>query len=106
MPQIETMGNSSAASNKVGDAYFWNGRPDWDQVFARVKSNRKAHRIGVCFCGATAVGKDLKRMCGKYSNLKEGELRLMSIFVFFIKLIVNLCFSYIDCFFTLHKENF
>ena len=39
-------------------------------------------KIGVCFCGATIIGKDLKAKCKKYSNLEQ------------------------DLLFKLHKENF
>jgi hypothetical protein len=79
---IQVMGDVDRAANRVGDAYFWNGRPDWDQVFARRKKMRKVENIGVCFCGATNIGKDLKRMCAKYSSTAD------------------------KCIFTLHKENF
>ena len=40
--------------------------------------------VGVCFCGAEVIGKDLARMCAQYSTVAKGE-RFM---------------------FHLHKENF
>jgi hypothetical protein len=75
---------SGKKANAVGDAYFWNGRPDWDQIFARVKrsKNPRVSNIGVCFCGASNIGKDLKRMTSKYTSVAE------------------------NTYFTLHKENF
>lgn len=70
------------APNRFQDIWIWNGRPDWDEIFGEVKSQRQHADIGVCFCGTPIIGADLKAMCEKYSNVEE------------------------DCLFSLHKENF
>ena len=74
----------AARANQFLDIYVWNGRPDWDSIFAQVKCFRQptTHQIGVCFCGTPIIGKDLKKYCHKYSSLDDG------------------------CRFVLHKENF
>jgi hypothetical protein len=41
-----------------------------------------AVEVGVCFCGAPVIGKDLATMCSKYSSMQDKVL------------------------FKLHKENF
>ena len=74
-------------ANKLGGhnaIYVWNGRADWDQVFAVVVSSLPGDTkyVGCCFCGLAFIGKDLKRMCKKYSSQDE------------------------QLFFQLHKENF
>jgi hypothetical protein len=69
-------------SNRLQDIWVWNGRPNWDEVFAEVKEQRQHADIGVCFCGAPVIGADLKQMCNKYTNIEE------------------------NCTFSLHKENF
>jgi predicted ferric reductase len=86
--QSATMANPSTAANKYGDIWIWNGRPDWDQLFSKVvKGHAGLHAnspdIGVCFCGAPVIGKDLKKMCEKYSSSKAPQI-----------------------YFKLHKENF
>ena len=55
--------------NRLQDVWCWDGRPNWDQIFAYVKEQRRYRDIGVCFCGTPIVGKDLKDMCKKYSTL-------------------------------------
>ena len=79
--QIEKM-RDKRAENRFQDIWVWNGRPDWDGVFAEMKAQRQHADIGVCFCGTPVIGADLKSMCEKYSNKDE------------------------DCLFSLHKENF
>ena len=56
----------------------------WDVLVASVAANRRGDvkRVGVCFCGASVIGKDLKKHCRKYSSLER------------------------DLIFKLHKENF
>ncbi|RYH29171.1 hypothetical protein EON65_09455 [archaeon] len=70
------------AENRLQDIWIWNGRPNWDEIFREMKDQRQHSDIGVCFCGAPAIGADLTTMCEKYSNAEE------------------------DCIFSLHKENF
>ena len=75
----------ASAPNRLGQhVWVWNGRPDWNAIFARVAANRRGDvkRVGVCFCGASVIGKDLKKHCRKYSSLER------------------------DLIFKLHKENF
>ena len=109
------------------DIYCWDGRPQWNQVFATLKAEAQAARparpaaaaaaippahplppgisaappprqfaagstggdgggsateIGVCFCGAPVIGKDLRKACTNFSSLDDRVI------------------------FKLHKENF
>ena len=64
------------------DVWIWNGRPEWDDVFADIKEHRQHRDIGVCFCGAAVIGAALNRCCRKFTSVAE------------------------DCVFSLHKENF
>lgn len=68
--------------NRLQDVWVWNGRPHWDEIFKEMRDQRQHSDIGVCFCGAPAIGADLRTMCEKYSSVDE------------------------DCLFSLHKENF
>lgn len=70
------------AQNRFQDIWVWNGRPQWDEIFNEMKAQRQHSDIGVCFCGAPAIGADLRAMCEKYSSTAD------------------------DCLFSLHKENF
>jgi hypothetical protein len=70
------------AMNRFQDIWVWNGRPHWDEIFNEMKAQRQHSDIGVCFCGAPAIGADLRTMCEKYSSAAD------------------------DCLFSLHKENF
>ena len=79
--QIDIM-NTKSASNRFQDTWVWNGRPDWDQIFEKVRLDRQHRDIGVCFCGTPIIGADLDRQCKKHSSTDD------------------------DCVFTLHKENF
>jgi NADPH oxidase len=79
---IDTMKRGGNPPNRLQDVWVWDGRPEWDQIFADVKDQRQHSDIGVCFCGAPVIGNDLKKMCERYSSSKD------------------------DCLFTLHKENF
>jgi NADPH oxidase len=58
--------------NKVGDfMWIWNGRPVWDSIFAQVRDepgHGEGGDIGVCFCGAKVIGKDLQRCCKDFSH--------------------------------------
>eukprot|EP00937_MAST-01D_sp_MAST-1D-sp2_P005986 g5986.t1 len=87
MRQAMQGGDPSKIKNRLQDVWCWDGRPDWNQIFAYVKQQRRYRDIGVCFCGTPIVGKDLKAMCKKYSTLSPsgGENEVM---------------------FRLHKENF
>lgn len=60
-------------TNKVGDfIWIWSGRPVWDLIYQQVRDeggHSKEHTdIGVCFCGAKVIGKDLQRCCSEYSQ--------------------------------------
>lgn len=79
---IQNSENSAKASNRLQDIWVWEGRPAWDKIFAQNKSQRQHDSIGVCFCGAAVIGKDLQRQCQKHSSVEE------------------------DIQFQLHKENF
>lgn len=68
--------------NRFQDIWIWNGRPNWDEIFADMREKRDHSDIGVCFCGAPVIGADLKTMCEKYSSADD------------------------DILFSLHKENF
>jgi hypothetical protein len=72
--------------NRMQDIWIWDGRPVWDQIFSTNKEERRYRDIGVCFCGTPIVGKQLKSMCKKYSNLNPALGK--------------------EVVFHLHKENF
>ena len=61
-------------TNRVGDfIWVWSGRPVWDAVFIQVRDDgghsRTEHLdVGVCFCGAKVIAKDLDRCCVEYSK--------------------------------------
>ena len=76
------MADPKGAPNRMQNLWVWDGRPDWDQIFTQVKLQRIHPDIGVCFCGAPPIGRDIKAMCHKHSNSKEAVQ------------------------FSLHKENF
>lgn len=80
----ETMAHPETAPNRYQDLYVWDGRPDWDLLFQQVKAEKVGQErdIGVMFCGAPIIGKDLKEMCEKHSSTADNVL------------------------FCLHKENF
>jgi len=65
--QVETMSTAKDASNRLQDVWVWNGRPDWDQVFANMARGAVDPDIGVFFCGAAVIGADLQTMCQKHS---------------------------------------
>merc|ERR1711887_508310 len=57
--------------NKVGQHIFiWNGRPKWDPAFMSVASEpgQSDANVGVCFCGASMIGKQLQDACTKHSD--------------------------------------
>ena len=86
-PTVDSKNQSSKmrngkAPNRLQDIWVWSGRPMWDDTFETMKTNRQHSDIGVCFCGAPAIGSDLQHMCEKYSDASD------------------------ECLFTLHKENF
>jgi hypothetical protein len=62
---------SRGAKNRIQDIWIWNGRPDWDAIFAQNKRQRQHESIGVCFCGAPVIGKDLLKNCNKHSSKEE-----------------------------------
>jgi hypothetical protein len=70
-------------ATRLQDLWGWNGRPEWEQVFAQVAEQAAARQsIGVAFCGTPVIGKSIKEMCKKHSSAASGVL------------------------FKLHKENF
>ncbi|GMI05932.1 hypothetical protein TrVE_jg417 [Triparma verrucosa] len=79
---LQNGSNSRNAPNRLQDVWVWNGRPDWDKIFAQNKRQRQHSEVGVCFCGAAVIGKDLQKNCQKHSSVEE------------------------DILFNLHKENF
>lgn len=82
LSRFSVPGPANEAPNRLQDIFVWNGRPAWDSIFAEIRESRQTADIGVCFCGAAAIGSDLQTLCQKYSSTKD------------------------ECYFTLHKENF
>ncbi len=80
--KMKSTTSGALQENRLQDVWVWNGRPNWDEIFAHMKEQRQHSDIGVCFCGAPVIGADLRSMCEKYSSAEE------------------------DCLFSLHKENF
>jgi hypothetical protein len=80
--ELQNGPNAKTAPNRLQDCWMWNGRPNWEAIFKQNKKQRQHNSIGVCFCGAAVIGKDLEVCCKKYSSVEE------------------------DCLFNLHKENF
>lgn len=93
--------------NNLQDIWVWNGRPQWNAIFKgvrrgvvlclgcagltvvvwwQIKTRMQPlyDQVGVCFCGAEVIGKDLASMCATHSTVSKGD-RFM---------------------FHLHKENF
>ena len=68
---IQNGSGSRNASNRMQDVWVWNGRPNWDSIFKQNKRQRQHESIGVCFCGAPVIGKDLLKNCQKYSSKEE-----------------------------------
>lgn len=65
--------------NKVGPhIYVWNGRPAWDPVFMSVgaEPGAKDTDVGVCFCGAAIIAKQLQDACMKFSDPDKVMFRL------------------------------
>jgi hypothetical protein len=65
--------------NKVGQHIFiWNGRPKWDPAFMSVASEpgQSDANVGVCFCGASIIGKQLQDACTKHSDPDKTMFRL------------------------------
>jgi len=62
--------------NEAGHTCVWNGRPNWDALFSHVAQRHRAQggKVGVFFCGAPAIGKDLRRNCNSHS---DKDLRFM-----------------------------
>ena len=82
-PSVKSSQQSSMKGrpNRFQDVRVWDGRPQWEGIFADIERNCIAPDIGVTFCGTPVIGKDLKKMCQKHSHDKR-------------------------CVFSLHKENF
>jgi hypothetical protein len=77
---VKHMKSNPMASNRFQDIWVWNGRPNWDEIFQVSSScpcsplpyllcslsdqyliqenreNRQHSDVGVCFCGAPAIG--------------------------------------------------
>lgn len=65
--------------NEAGHTCVWNGRPQWDALFKHVGDRHRSKdggQVGVFFCGAPAIGKDLKRNCSTHSD-KDLRFELM-----------------------------
>jgi len=73
---------AEAKENQAGHTLLWNGRPDWKVFFDhvadahRVPEGEEGRQVGVFFCGAPAIGKDLKRQCHK-SSKKDIHFKIM-----------------------------
>mmetsp|Transcript_23288 Transcript_23288/g.34862 ORF Transcript_23288/g.34862 Transcript_23288/m.34862 type:complete len:869 (+) Transcript_23288:44-2650(+) len=72
----------SEAKRDFEDIIVRTGRPKWDPHFQQLADDHKSKNVGVMFCGNRFIGKDLKKMCTKYSSAQRNQ------------------------FFRLHKENF
>ncbi|CAN0871103.1 Respiratory burst oxidase homolog protein F [Linum grandiflorum] len=44
------------------------GRPNWFSIFSKLATRHKRERIGVFYCGPSAVGKELEELCTKFST--------------------------------------
>jgi predicted ferric reductase len=51
------------------------GRPDWDRVFETMAGKFRGETIGVFFCGAPIISKDLRIMCEKYTNTESTKFQ-------------------------------
>eukprot|EP00929_Paragymnodinium_shiwhaense_P114352 TRINITY_DN82718_c0_g1_i1.p1 TRINITY_DN82718_c0_g1~~TRINITY_DN82718_c0_g1_i1.p1 ORF type:complete len:1291 (+),score=150.61 TRINITY_DN82718_c0_g1_i1:131-4003(+) len=60
----------SKRNNAAGNSQVWNGRPDWDALFEHVVADQNARcsQVGVFFCGAPMIGKELKKMCLRHTS--------------------------------------
>eukprot|EP00811_Abedinium_folium_P002035 NODE_11867_length_1260_cov_11.385702.p1 GENE.NODE_11867_length_1260_cov_11.385702~~NODE_11867_length_1260_cov_11.385702.p1 ORF type:complete len:362 (+),score=37.19 NODE_11867_length_1260_cov_11.385702:35-1087(+) len=56
--------------NQAGCTFVWRGRPKWGYLFSRVAARHRGTiaKVGVIFCGAPAIGKDLKREARRHSD--------------------------------------
>jgi len=56
--------------NQSGHTLMWNGRVDWTALFEHVVQRHQASHteVGVFFCGAPGIGKDLKKSCHAHSG--------------------------------------
>eukprot|EP00466_Bigelowiella_natans_P018488 jgi/Bigna1/80967/fgenesh1_pg.76_\ len=74
--------NPTETEKKFNDVRVVKGRPKWDPIFQSIAKMHPKKNVGVMFCGNPFIGKDLKKMCIRYSSVERGQL------------------------FRLHKENF
>ncbi|CAN1138008.1 Respiratory burst oxidase homolog protein F [Linum perenne] len=44
------------------------GRPNWFSIFCKLATRHKGERIGVFYCGPSALGKELEGLCTKFST--------------------------------------
>nr|QDH44653.1 respiratory burst oxidase-like protein N [Ricinus communis] len=47
------------------------GRPNWFSIFSKMSSKHRGERIGVFYCGPSALGNELERLCTKFSTKTE-----------------------------------
>lgn len=101
---LQVMSDPRSATNKLGEIWVWDGRPQFDPLFAHVKARRhySTREVGVCFCGPAIVGKDLKSACRTHSRVSRvhGRNSLIAADARGDSGSAN------DCLFVLHKENF
>ncbi|KDP26234.1 hypothetical protein JCGZ_22480 [Jatropha curcas] len=44
------------------------GRPNWFNIFSKLASRHRGERIGVFYCGASALARELERLCTNFST--------------------------------------
>uniref|UniRef100_A0A7S3LKL7 Ferric reductase NAD binding domain-containing protein n=1 Tax=Aplanochytrium stocchinoi TaxID=215587 RepID=A0A7S3LKL7_9STRA len=86
--QGEVQMDGHRAPNRIQDIWVWRGRPEWNTIFANTEAHilrrreaqgtvyetikvRVESEVGVCFCGAPAIGNALKKNCVSYSKKHE-----------------------------------
>lgn len=68
--QREVQDYSQRPENRFMDIWIWGGRPEWGDIFQKVKQDRDptTRQICVAFCGTPIIGKDLKTHCRNSSE--------------------------------------
>ncbi|XP_052244445.1 cytochrome b-245 heavy chain-like isoform X2 [Dreissena polymorpha] len=49
------------------------GRPNWDLILPKIAQDRKGKKIGVFFCGPSALSSVLHKACNQYSSLEGAK---------------------------------
>jgi len=70
------------AHTQLGDVHIYEGRPRWEDRFKEIQRAHPTGDIGVMFCGAPVIARQLRVQCYKTNQTRQNGL------------------------FRLHKENF